>query len=67
MTFCTQIVTVAAVLIGLALCVPVQAKTLQDDALRARAEKSDADAQYNLVARKAACRLRDEGLTGTYG
>ena len=53
MAFCTQIVTVAAVLIGLALCVPVQAKTLQDDALRARAEKSDADAQYNLVVRQA--------------
>ena len=36
MTFCTQIVTVAAVLIALALCVPLQAKTLQDDSLRAR-------------------------------
>ena len=53
MTFCTRIVAVAAVLIAFALGVPVQAKTLQDDALCSRAEQRDADAQFNLVVRYA--------------
>ncbi len=66
MTFCTQIVTVAAVLIALALCVPLQAKTLQDDALRARTP-TRSTTSWSGRPFDVACRLRDESLTGTYG
>ena len=67
MTFCTQIVTVAAVLIALALWVPLQAKTLQDDSLRARTPTRSTTSPWSGRPFDVACRLRDEGLTGTYG
>ena len=47
MTHHLRFVTVA-VLVALALCVPVQAQTPEIDALRVRAEAGDAIAQYNL-------------------
>ena len=47
MTHATRFVAVA-VLVALALCVPVQAQTPEIDALRARAEAGDAEAQYDL-------------------
>jgi len=47
MTHATRFVAVA-VLAALALCAPVQAQTPEIDALRARAEQGDAEAQYNL-------------------
>jgi len=37
-----------AVLVALALCVPVQAQTPEIDALRVRAEAGDAEAQLDL-------------------
>ena len=48
MTHAGRFVAVIAVLTALALCVPVQAQTRFVDALRARAEAGDAEAQYNL-------------------
>ena len=48
MTHATRIVAVA-VLTALALCVPVQAQTPFVDALRARAEAGDAEAQLSLA------------------
>ncbi len=47
MTHATRFVAVA-VLVALALCVPVQAQTPEIDALRARAEAGVAEAQYDL-------------------
>jgi hypothetical protein len=47
MTHATRFVAVA-VLIALALCVPVQAQTPEIDALRVRAEQGDAEAQCSL-------------------
>ena len=47
MTHAVRIVAVA-VLVALALCVPVQAQTPEIDALRVRAEAGDAEAQNNL-------------------
>ena len=44
---------VAAVLIALAQCVPMQAQTPAADALRVRAEAGDAEAQRNLGVRYA--------------
>ena len=49
MTHATRFVAVAAVLTALALCVPVQAQTPFVDALRARAEAGDAEAQLSLA------------------
>ena len=43
-----RIVATIAVLIALVVCVPVQAQTPEIDALRARAEQGDAEAQSNL-------------------
>ena len=48
MTHYLRFVTVAAVLITLALCVPVEAQTPEIDALRARAAQGEAEAQYDL-------------------
>ena len=48
MTHATRFVPAVAVLIALALCVPVQTQTPEIDALRARAEAGDADAQFTL-------------------
>ena len=45
MTHHLRLVAVVAVLTALALCVPVQAQTPEIDALRARAEAGDAEAQ----------------------
>jgi len=39
---------VIAILVALALCVPVQAQTPEIDALRVRAEAGNAEAQYDL-------------------
>ena len=39
---------VAAVLMALVVCVPVEAQTPEIDALRARAEQGEAEAQYDL-------------------
>ena len=47
MTHAVRIVAVA-VLVALALCVPVQAQTPEIDALRVRAEAGDAGAQNDL-------------------
>ena len=47
MTHATRFVAVA-VLVALALCVPVQAQTPEIDALRVRAEAGDAEAQDDL-------------------
>jgi len=47
MTHATRFVAVA-VLVALALCVPVRAQTPEIDALRARAEAGVAEAQFNL-------------------
>ena len=47
MTHATRFVAVV-VLAALVLCVPVQAQTAEIDALRARAEAGDAEAQYDL-------------------
>lgn len=44
----TRIVAVAALLIALVLSAPVQAQAPEIDALRARAEDGDGDAQNNL-------------------
>ena len=44
------------VLAALVLCVPVQAQTPEIDAMRARAEQGDADAQSDLGLRYAAGR-----------
>ena len=41
MTHATRFAAVIAVLVALALCVPVQAQTPEIDALRARAEQGD--------------------------
>ena len=41
MTHATRFVASAAVLVALALCVPVQAQTPEIDALRARAETAE--------------------------
>ena len=43
-----RFVAVVAVLTALVVCVPVQAQTPEIDALRARAEQGDAEAQFNL-------------------
>ena len=51
MTHATRFVAVAAVLTALALCVPVQAQTPEIDALRARSEAGDAEAQHTLGIR----------------
>jgi hypothetical protein len=48
MTHHLRIVAVVVVLTALALCVPVQAQTPELDALRARSEQGDADAQFIL-------------------
>ena len=48
MTHAVRFVAVVAVLTALALCVPVQAQTPETDALRARAEAGDAEAQLSL-------------------
>ena len=48
MTHATRIVAAVAVLVALAVGAPVQAQTPEIDALRARAEAGDAEAQYNL-------------------
>jgi len=48
MTHSRRIVTTVAVLATLVLCMPVQAQTPEIDALRARAEQGDADAQFAL-------------------
>ena len=48
MTHAVRFVAVVAVLTALALCVPVQAQTPETDALRARAEAGDAEAQVSL-------------------
>ncbi len=53
MTHATRFVAVVAVLIALALCVPVQAQTPEIDALRALAEAVDAAAQFSLGFRYA--------------
>ena len=50
MTFCTRIVAVVVVLTALVLCVPVLAQMPEIDALRARAEQGDAEAQFNRGA-----------------
>ena len=46
MTLYARIITLAAVLVALA--VGAQVQTPEIDAVRARAEQGDADAQYNL-------------------
>ena len=43
-----RFVTVAAVLMALVVCAPVQAQTPEVDALRARAARGDAEAQLDL-------------------
>ena len=43
-----RFVSVVAVLIAFVLCVPVQAQTPEFEALRARAEQGDAEAQFHL-------------------
>jgi len=48
MTHYLRFVAAVAVLTALALCVPVQAQTPEIDALRARAEAGDAEAQNDL-------------------
>jgi len=49
MTHATRFVAVVAILVALALCVPVQAQTPEIDALQVRAEAGDAEAQYSLA------------------
>ena len=51
MTLYARIITLAAVLVALA--VGAQAQTPEIDALRARAEQGDASAQFNLGVRYA--------------
>ena len=48
MPHATRFVAAVAVLVALALCVPVQAQTPLIDALRVRAEAEVADAQSNV-------------------
>ena len=48
MTHATRIVAAVAILVALAVCVPVQAQTPEIDALRVRAEAGDAEAQDDL-------------------
>ena len=48
MTHYLRFVAVAAVLSALVVCVSVQAQTSEIDALRARAEQGEAEAQYDL-------------------
>ena len=50
MTFCIRSVAVVVVLTALVLCVPVLAQMPEIDALRARAEQGDAEAQVNRGA-----------------
>ena len=50
MTHAVRSVAVA-VPVALVLCVPVQAQTPEIDALRARAEQGDAEAQFELGVR----------------
>jgi len=64
MTHAVRFVAVVAVLTALALCVPVQAQTPEIDALRARAEQGDAEAQYNLAASRLTGDLRDNAVGG---
>ena len=45
-----RIVAAVAVLVALVLCVPVEAQTPEIEALRARAEQGDAEAQFKLGA-----------------
>ena len=49
MTHAIRFVAVVAVLTALAQCAPVQAQTPFVDALRARAEAGDAQAQHSLA------------------
>ena len=48
MTHAVRIVASVAVLVALGVGAPVQAQTPEIDALRARAEQGDAEAQYDL-------------------
>ena len=48
MTHYLRFVAVPVVLMALVVCVPLQAQTPEIDALRARAEQGDVNAQYNL-------------------
>jgi len=49
MTHATRFVPAVAVLVALALCVPVQAQTPEIDTLRARAEAGVASAPFTLA------------------
>jgi hypothetical protein len=48
MTHATRFVAAVAILAALAVCVPVQAQTPENDAVRVRAEAGDAEAQDDL-------------------